>query len=430
MKNDVKNVKIICDPLWGLVDITEYLPMIDVPPFQALGFKYQLGVTNLIFPSATHTRKQHSFGAFARTKNLAERWHAKGFVTKDETRLLCAFALWHDIGHGPFSHVVEEVTREIYNRDHDQNGAEIIEKLKPAVAAAQIDFAEFKKFFNRENPLYKAVHDKNLGTEKLDYLSRDAYYTIGEVPGVEYLALHTYYIDGQVVIDEKAIDQAKSIQDFYVKMYKDVYLRKNATIAQRLVQKMTVALLTEKPLPENEFWSLTDFGLLGLFETSESEEVKSLYRHFMTRNLPKTAIVLRSNAFADMEKRKDKAQTIFGLSDDLMLKITKLENFSKPSKIAVIENEIEKIAGLPKGAVLVTPPTDPGRFVPQDINIYIADGKIAKLSDYFADHFKALLEEGRHYTVLRVCTFEEHRSRLAEPKTAAAVKDYLTSLLG
>src|SRR3989338_5356842 len=245
MQTSFKNTKLINDPLWGLIDITDFLPMIDVPQFQALGFKYQLGITSLLFPSATHTRKQHSFGAFRRTQQLADRWLHKGFINQDEAKLIVAFALCHDIGHGPFSHVSEEVTKELYVTDHDQHGSLLIDNLQDAVKAVNIDFDQLKKLFTHESPLYPAVHDKNLGTEKLDYLSRDAYYTLGEIPGVEYLAYHTYFIDGKVVIDERAIDQAKAIQEFYVKMYKNVYLRKNSTIAQRLIQKMILELLRE-----------------------------------------------------------------------------------------------------------------------------------------------------------------------------------------
>lgn len=429
MNGDLKNVKIICDPLWGIIDITDFLPMIDVPQFQALGFKYQLGVSNLTFPSATHTRKQHSFGAFFRTQQLTDKWLHRGFITKEEAKMLSAFALWHDIGHGPFSHVVEEVTKEIYGRDHDENGAIIIDKLKDAIEATGINFSEFKKFFTHENPLYKAVHDKNLGTEKLDYLARDTYYTLGEVPGVEYLANHTYFIDGKIVIDEKAIDQAKSMQEFYVKMYKNVYLRKNAMISQRLIQKITAELLRTSPMSEEEFWSLTDFGLLGLYETSKSPIVKNLYRRFMNRQLPKTAIAIRPNKFAGIENRTDKAQIVFGVTNEEMRKIITSPHLSTPSKIEIIEKEIERIAGLPPESVVVTPPTSPERFVPQDINIYTPSGKISKLSDYFPGHFKAIEEEGRSYGVMRICAFEEFRSILSDPKIAEEVKSYLLKLI-
>ena len=424
----IKNTKIVCDPLWGLIEITDFLPMIDVPPFQALGFKYQLGVTSLLFPSATHTRKQHSFGAFKRTQALADRWLHRRFITKDEARLVTAYALWHDIGHGPFSHVVEEVTRELYGRDHDQNGSLIIERLKEAVEAVGVNFTEFKKFFTRENPLYRAVHDKNLGTEKLDYLARDAYYTLGEVAGVEYFAHHTYFIDGKLAIDEKAIDQAKAVQEFYVKMYKNVYLRKNSAIAQRLVQKMTAELLRVHPMSEDAFWALTDFGLLGLFETSHSDTVRILYRRFVNRQLPKTAIALRPEAFAAIDKTVGKSQIIVGVPSEQMECFIHSSHFSKPSQLEIVEKDIERIAGLPPQSVTVVPPASVERFVPQDIAIYIPGGKLTQLSDYFGDHFQALKEEGRSYVVLRICTFEEHRAVLSDPAVAEKVTSYILTL--
>ncbi|MDO8558209.1 MAG: HD domain-containing protein [bacterium] len=429
MAHAIKNTKIIFDPLWGIVNITDYLPMLDVPQFQALGFKYQLGVTNFLFPAATHTRKQHSLGAFRRTQDLADRWLHRGFINKDEARLIIAFALWHDIGHGPFSHVVEDVTRDRFGRDHDQNGAIIINQLKDAVEKTGIDFSEFKKMFTHVNPLYRAVHDKNLGTEKLDYLTRDAYYTLGEIPGVEYLAHHTYFINGKLMIDEKAIDQAKAIQEFYVKMYKNVYLRKNSAIAQRMVQKMTAELMKHKLFTEEEFWALTDFGLLGHFETSQNTVVQEYYRRFMSRELPKTAIALRPDEFVAIDKREDKAQTSLGTSEEAMQGIIASQNFSTPAKLDTLEKGIEELTGLPSHSVLVVPPSSLERFVSQDILISLPGDKTANLSDYFADHFRALEEEGRSYLVMRVCTFDEHRETLSSPGTAEAVRSYILSLV-
>lgn len=422
-----KNVKVIFDPLWGIIDITDYLPLVDTPAFQALGFKYQLGVTSLLFPSATHTRKQHSFGAFRRTQDLAERWMNRGFITQRESRLIIAFALLHDIGHGPFSHVLEEVTREIYARDHDQNGAILIDQLRDTVFGMGIDFTELKKLFTHENPLYLAVHDKNLGTEKLDYLARDSYYTLGEIPGVEYLAHHTYFIQQKLVIDEKAIDQAKAIQEFYVKMYKNVYLRKNSAIASRLVQKMVAKLLNSSPMPENEFWALTDFGLLGLIETSESSVVRELYKKFIHRDLPKTAIALRHEKFAAIDHRQDKAQTALGIPEEKIQYLATSE-ITKPSTLNKVERHIEKMANLPELSVTVVSPTSMARFVSQDINIYTGGRNISKLSGYFADHFEALREEGRSYIVMRICTYDEYRKTLSDPVIAEEIKNYILSL--
>jgi uncharacterized protein len=429
MESRFKNSKIIFDPLWGIVDITDYLPLVDVPQFQALGFKYQLGVTNTLYPSATHTRKQHCFGSFRRTQDLATRWMEHGFINKTEAKTLAAFALWHDIGHGPFSHVVEDVTEEIYGRDHDANGIYIVDHLKDAVTKAGLDFDSFRQFFTHANPLYKAVHDKNLGTEKLDYLSRDAYYTIGEIPGVEFLAHHTLFIDGRVMIDEKAMDQAKSIQEFYVKMFKNVYLRKSSAIAQRLVQKMTAELLRVNPLAEENFWALTDFGLLGLLETSENPAVKEYYQRFMRRDLPKTAISLRTEKFHLIDQKTGKAVASLAITEDEMNDIISFKNFAKPSQLELAEEEVARIAKLPPHSITIVPPFHLERFVPQDIAVYLSSGATGSLREYFADHFHALEEEGRSYIVMRICTYEEYREKLSRPATAAAVKDYILSLV-
>jgi uncharacterized protein len=427
-KSTVKSAKIIFDPLWGIIDITDFLPMIDTPQFQALGFKYQLGVTSLLFPSATHTRKQHSFGSYKRSLDLANRWASHGMINREQARTLTAFGLWHDIGHGPFSHVVEAVTKERFGRDHDENGALIINELRPAVEAAGIEFAALKAMFDHSDPLYRGVHDKNLGAEKLDYLSRDAYYTLGETPGVEYLAAHTYFIDGEVMVDEKVIDQAKSIQEFYVKMYKLVYLRKNSAIVQRMIQKMVAELLKTTPITEQAFWALTDFGLMGLFETSPSPMVRDYLARFMRRDLPKTAIALRPEQFAGMEDKRGKAQVTLSLSVAELALLVRSPALSSPSELEKVEAEIERLAGLPPHTIVVLPPTTPERFVPQDITIFRGSQPPATLSDYFEGHFEALREEGLSYMFLRICAFEPHRKTLSEPSVAKAITNYLLSL--
>jgi hypothetical protein len=390
----IPNTKLISDPLWGLIDITDFLPMVDADAFQRLGFKYQLGVTNILFPSATHTRKQHSLGAFSRAQKLGAQWVKIGLISKEEAKLMSAYALWHDIGHGPFSHVVEAVSHDLYGRDHDQNGALLIEEHKQAVEQCGINFEDFKKVFTHENPLGNAVHDKNLGAEKLDYLARDAYYTMGEIIPVEYLAEHTYFINGELVIDGKAVDQARNIQEIYARMYKTVYLRKSAAIAQRMMEKMTGILLEANPMSEQAFWSLTDFGLLGLLETSQNETVKLLYTRFITRNLPRTAIAIKPDQFESIESA-NKEQKTFGVPLAVMEKIVASPKIQETKNLKKLEEYIESFTGLPQNSVLVVPPASAFRFVPKDISIWNGDdAKFGKLSNYFGDHFKALEEVG------------------------------------
>src|SRR3989338_11385742 len=150
--------------------------------------------------------------------------------------------------------------------------------------------------------------------EKFDYLTRDAFYTVNEVPGVDYLSRYVYFIDKQVVVDEQAMDQARSIQAFYIKMSKHVYLRKKSAIIQRLVQKMAYELLKEG-FTVKEIWNLTDFGLLGRFELSANPIIRVYYDRLVSGEFPKTAIEFKNEQFVRVdEKREDKFLRVFGFS--------------------------------------------------------------------------------------------------------------------
>src|SRR3989344_9414980 len=137
--NKLPQQKIVSDPILGLININKVLPMVDARPFQSLAYKYQLGLAFLLFPSATHTRKQHCLGAYQRTKDLMRRWVEAGMVTKDQAHTTTAFALYHDIGHGPFSHTVEPLfdlvpgEKKIKLRADDAMGMEIVKSLRKEI---------------------------------------------------------------------------------------------------------------------------------------------------------------------------------------------------------------------------------------------------------------------------------------------------------
>src|SRR5271170_8087715 len=107
----MKSPKVIADPIYGITDIRQVLPMVETPEFQALGDKRQLGMAYLTFPSATHTRKAHSLGAYHATRELMKGWLELGFVNRREADALAGYALYHDIGHPAFSHVTEPLCK-------------------------------------------------------------------------------------------------------------------------------------------------------------------------------------------------------------------------------------------------------------------------------------------------------------------------------
>jgi len=436
MRRTQHDPKVIADPIYGIIDIRPVIPMVETEEFQILSDKRQLGMAYLTFPSATHSRKAHSLGSYHATRELADRWLKRGFINNTEADALAGYALYHDIGHPAFSHVTEDLCAQPKGTaGMSVNSAlsfKFIQKLKPNIEACGIDFTLLEKMARHTDPLAAAVSDKNLGTEKLDYLERDGFFTILSRPlGIDYLRAHIYFIDGKIAIDEKAIDNAIETQNYYLKIYKNVYLRKTSAIAQRMVQKMTHHLIAARELLRDDLPLLTDSELIGRFNTSRDHYVRTTYALLRCRDLFREAIVLRPKKFAHTAGNFRKPVATFGVKNTVMRQLARNEKLQPRSQaeIAAIEDEIAALAGLPKSSVLLTPISGQERFSGQDILIYQGKNKkLASLKKRYPAHFKNIEEIAESYITFRVCTTEKHRKVLSSPKIAKKVFEYLIEL--
>lgn len=426
-RRQINAPKIVADPLYGIIDIRPVLPMIETEEFQALGDKRQLGMSYITFPSATHTRKSHSLGSYHATRGLADRWLDFGLVSEAEADALSGYALYHDIGHPAFSHVTEDLCE----LDNDGLGLRIVKRLKDKIEACGIDYPLLQKLAEHENPLYLAVHDKNLGMEKLDYLERDGLYTILARPaGIEYLRRHIYFIKGELTIDEKVIDNAVEAQNFYMKMYKNVYLRKASAIAQRMMQKMVYRLIIKGEISPNDLPRLSDSELIGFIYFSKDKLVNEFYRLLKIRDLFRETIAIRPEGFADHDSNDEKPVALFGIPRQEMSRLVKSPNLNqkKPAALGELENKIAALADIPEEAVLVVPIFNPERFAAKDIKIYRKNGATESLKDRLPAHFKNMEEVARSYLALRVCTLEKYRKNLSAPSVAKNVADLITKI--
>ena len=380
------------------IDIREIIPVIHHPLFQRLLHISQLGTNINVFPGATHNRFEHALGVYGKTKRFTRRMVEDDFLTPHEAKNIALFGLLHDIGHGPFSHVIEELTP--LSGDEDENGLIVLEFMKKEIKEAGGDYELIRKIANHQNPLYVIVMDKNVGMDKLDYLERDTYHTgFGQRPDIESLFNYLVYLKGKLVIDKKSLEAAKQMQKLYIYMYKEVYLHKSALISQRFLQKMINRLLTVNKMDPGQLWRLNDKEMISLIYTNSDRELKFLYNSYKNRELPSTGLVIRLKKREFKERIAGKAIEVIG--EDVGF-FDKFMRYSSPKDLEVLETKIAELINVPAHKVAIVPTLTPWRFVPEDI-LYHDNGKILSLKDTQKEYFEALRYEMNDYMAIRVC---------------------------
>ena len=249
------SAKIINDPVFGFIRVPRGL-MLDIvrhPAFYRLSRIKQLGGANIVYPGAQHTRFQHSLGAFHLMGKAIQSLQQKGhFIFDSEAEAVQAAILLHDIGHGPFSHVLEHTL--ISGVSHEDISLMVMEQMNEEFRG-QLSLAI--KIFKDEYPkrfLHQLISSQ-LDMDRLDYLKRDAFFTgvneanIGSSRIIDMLDM----VDDQLVVDKKGI---YSIENYLVSrrlMYWQVYLHKTSVAAEHV---MINALLRAKQLAHEELSTL------------------------------------------------------------------------------------------------------------------------------------------------------------------------------
>ncbi len=229
--------KIINDPVHGFITIPTDLiyNLIEHPYFQRLRRIKQLGVTSMVYPGAQHTRFQHSLGAMHLMKEAVETLRSKGHdITDEEAEAVQIAILLHDIGHSPFSHVMEEVIG--YHISHESISLILMENLNRTFNN-QLDLAIKIFKFKYHKKFLSQLVSSQLDMDRLDYLKRDSFFSgvhegvIGSDRIIKMLNVH----NDLLVVEEKGI---YSIEKFLVArrlMYWQVYLHKTALVAERML---------------------------------------------------------------------------------------------------------------------------------------------------------------------------------------------------
>ena len=236
----MNSAKIINDPVFGFIKIPRGLlyDIVEHPLFQRLNRINQLGLASVVYPGARHTRFQHSLGAFhlmtEAVRSLQEKGH---FIFDSEAEAVQAAILMHDIGHGPFSHVLENTL--IHGISHEEISLMMMEQIN----------RDFNGQLNLAISIFKGEYPKNflhqlissqLDMDRLDYLRRDSFYTgvtegnIGSACIIKMLNV----IDDSLVVDQKGIYSLENYLNTRRLMYWQVYLHRTCVAYEKVLVNM------------------------------------------------------------------------------------------------------------------------------------------------------------------------------------------------
>ncbi|MBQ3878504.1 MAG: HD domain-containing protein [Prevotella sp.] len=236
----MSEVKIINDPVFGFIRIPRGLlyDIVSHPLFQRLNRINQLGLASVVYPGARHTRFQHSLGAFHLMSEAILSLRQKGqFIFDSEAEAVQAAILMHDIGHGPFSHVLENTL--IHGISHEDISLLMMEQINHDLhdqlgMAIAIFRDEYPKRF-----LHQLISSQ-LDMDRLDYLRRDSFFTgvtegnIGSARIIKMLNV----IDDRLVVEQKGIYSLENYLTTRRLMYWQVYLHKTAVAYEKVLVNM------------------------------------------------------------------------------------------------------------------------------------------------------------------------------------------------
>ncbi len=341
--------KIINDPVYGFITIDDPLvfKILQHPYYQRLRRILQMALAHLVYPGAMHTRLSHSLGAYHLMRLALQELCDKGVkITPEEKSAAYVAILLHDIGHGPYSHTLENLIAR--GLSHENISELIMQKLNEELGGAlSLAIRIFKGEYHKKF-LHQLVSGQ-LDVDRMDYLSRDSFYTgvyegvIGYDRIIKMLTVH----DGELMVEEKGIH---SIEKFIVArrlMYWQVYLHKTVLSAENLLinilkrakelfmkgenlfaspslaffmlKKINRATFIEDPIYLEHFCRLDDYDILSAVKVWAGHRDKilsTLCTWLINRNLYRLTLSGQPVSSADFEKLEKQVANKWRLSKE------------------------------------------------------------------------------------------------------------------
>jgi uncharacterized protein len=317
--------KIINDPVHGFITVDDefILQIIAHPYYQRLRRIHQMALAHLVYPGAVHTRLHHSLGAYHLMCNALSELKGKGVdITKEEEQAAKIAILLHDIGHGPFSHALENVLIE--GMHHEAISLLLMKDLnKQFDGKLQMSLDIFTNSYHKKF-LHQLVSGQ-LDVDRMDYLSRDSFFSgvsegvIGYDRIIKMLTVH----NGELMVEEKGIYSTEKFIVARRLMYWQVYLHKTVLCAEqmlkqiirraKLIKAYTATSLNKfinEPIESvslEEFCNLDDYDVLSAIK-EWSHHPDTVLSFFCNRSLLKIKYFPQPVDEALLKEKRDAAQ--------------------------------------------------------------------------------------------------------------------------
>lgn len=416
------------DCIYGFIGVTEKeLKIINSRAFQRLRYIRQLGNTYLVYPSANHTRFEHSIGVMHLAGKMAEKLK----LNVEDIELVRISALLHDIGHGPFSHSFERFLTEMDTgyKSHEEVGKEIIstdEDIENALSAYRNDVISilYENDRDKKDNLYilTKIISGPCDVDRMDYLLRDSHHC-----GVTYghydlhRILHCVGIDdsieSEIFVDEKGKYALESLRLARFSMFNQVYQHKTVLIADCMINKAMMI-------------SALESGNLSKFKEMRKNEFIDEFLKLNDSSMMCTLLNDKSNHIADCLFNRRLFKTIFfkeynkiELDIRLKRKIKELV-YDKISYefIQDFETDIAKLIGIDSNKILVGTKSFTNKSYiisddpDDDILIKTGDGNLKQFSNMSTIHATSERED---YLMI----FGENASSLDENEVLGILKN-------
>ena len=308
----------IIDPIHDFVRVYDNeLKIIDTPIFQRLRRIRQLSGAHLIYPGAQHTRFEHSLGVMHIASMAGQALAEKGIVSSDDIQNLRLAGLLHDIGHGPFSHLFEEIFEEKRKISHEDLGRDIILKTEigDIISKNGFDKKLITKlaFGDSKFQFMNEIISGALSADIMDYLLRDGYFTGAEHAKIDHHRL-TYSLNvykNKLALDKSSLVNFETMMISRFQMFKAVYFHKTVRAGEvMLLEAMDLAEdeLGLSSMNLDEYLKLSDdvilAKLLNLPEhNSKLKASKKIATNYLIRNLFKSVFESTLTGKAITKKR-------------------------------------------------------------------------------------------------------------------------------